>query len=79
MSNQNGNNGKPVVIRAFVGDSYEGFHALRPGFAKSQAQAGKPIGKASAVNRGTTQGQARATAPVGRASTRNTSPFKGRT
>ncbi|HET7330257.1 hypothetical protein [Dyella sp.] len=75
MSNSNENKSKPVVVHAIAMDSYEGFHALRQGAAKSLGTA-KKVGAASAL--GTLQRQPPAFGTLGRGTT-NTSKSSGKT
>lgn len=66
MSSSNENKNKPVVVHAIAMDSYEGFHALRQGAAKSFGTA-KKVGSASAL--GTLQRQPPTSLTLGRGTT----------
>ena len=72
MSNSNENKGKPVVVHGIAMDSYEGFHALRQGAAKSLGTAGK-VGSAS--RSGVLQRQSPTPAAVGQGATNILKPF----
>jgi hypothetical protein len=71
MSNSNESKNKPVVVHAIAMDSYEGFHALRQGAAKSLGTARK-VGSASAM--GTLRGQPPTSVTLGQGTTNTRKP-----